>query len=110
MEAGIRLYELHVVLEKCGMALSNLGSISDQSIAGAIATATHGKVLNIYIYICEEICNNNHNHNHNNHNYNNNPNPNPNPNHNYNHNPSIIMEIIIIILLYPMNLFYYSSI
>ncbi len=43
MEAGIRLYELHVVLEKCGMALSNLGSISDQSIAGAIATATHGK-------------------------------------------------------------------
>ncbi|KAJ2253673.1 D-arabinono-1,4-lactone oxidase [Coemansia sp. RSA 455] len=42
VEAGVRLHQLNSMLEQRGMALSNLGSISDQSIAGAIATATHG--------------------------------------------------------------------
>jgi L-gulonolactone oxidase len=42
VEAGIKLSELVVGLEKEGMALANLGSISAQSIAGAISTGTHG--------------------------------------------------------------------
>ncbi|KAI9505329.1 D-arabinono-1,4-lactone oxidase [Coemansia spiralis] len=42
VEAGMRLQDLHQVLEQRGMALSSVGSISDQSVAGAIATATHG--------------------------------------------------------------------
>ncbi|KAJ1729997.1 D-arabinono-1,4-lactone oxidase [Coemansia biformis] len=42
VEAGIRLHDLHRELERRGMALSSVGRISDQSIGGAIATATHG--------------------------------------------------------------------
>ncbi|KAJ1933570.1 D-arabinono-1,4-lactone oxidase, partial [Kickxella alabastrina] len=42
VESGIRLHELHQVLKQRQMALSSVGAISDQSIAGAIATATHG--------------------------------------------------------------------
>ncbi|KAJ1957181.1 D-arabinono-1,4-lactone oxidase, partial [Dipsacomyces acuminosporus] len=42
VEAGVRLQELHEMLKQRNMALSSLGSISEQSIAGAIATATHG--------------------------------------------------------------------
>ncbi|KAI8321066.1 L-gulonolactone/D-arabinono-1,4-lactone oxidase [Martensiomyces pterosporus] len=42
VEAGVRLHSLHQMLKQRNMALSSLGSISDQSIAGAIATATHG--------------------------------------------------------------------
>ncbi|OAD74131.1 hypothetical protein PHYBLDRAFT_177426 [Phycomyces blakesleeanus NRRL 1555(-)] len=42
VEAGISLHKLHVVLRENGLSLSNLGSISDQSIAGVMATATHG--------------------------------------------------------------------
>ncbi|KAG0366606.1 L-gulono-gamma-lactone oxidase precursor [Gamsiella multidivaricata] len=42
IEAGMKLHELNSILEKEGLAMSNLGSISDQSVAGAISTATHG--------------------------------------------------------------------
>ncbi|KAG1174940.1 hypothetical protein G6F70_004456 [Rhizopus microsporus] len=42
VEAGMSLHKLHVVLRENGLALSNLGSISDQSVAGVMATATHG--------------------------------------------------------------------
>ncbi|KAI7866427.1 L-gulono-gamma-lactone oxidase [Spinellus fusiger] len=42
VEAGMSLHKLHVVLRENGLALSNLGSISDQSIAGVISTASHG--------------------------------------------------------------------
>ncbi|ORX92044.1 L-gulonolactone/D-arabinono-1,4-lactone oxidase [Basidiobolus meristosporus CBS 931.73] len=42
VQAGIRLFQLHEELDKVGLAMSNLGSISDQSIAGVISTATHG--------------------------------------------------------------------
>lgn len=45
VEAGIRLRELRVELEKNGLMLHNIGSIDDQSVAGAIATATHGSSL-----------------------------------------------------------------
>ena len=41
-EAGIRLREAHVVLQKEGYCFSNVGSISEQSLAGVICTAAHG--------------------------------------------------------------------
>ncbi|OAQ57539.1 sugar 1,4-lactone oxidase [Pochonia chlamydosporia 170] len=42
MESGIRLYTLCEELEQHGLAMPNLGSINQQSIAGAISTGTHG--------------------------------------------------------------------
>lgn len=42
VQAGIRLYELNEELHQRGLALANLGDIDQQSIAGAVATATHG--------------------------------------------------------------------
>jgi len=42
VEAGITLHKLHAVLGAQGLAMSNLGSISDQTLAGVITTATHG--------------------------------------------------------------------
>ncbi|KAL8718726.1 MAG: hypothetical protein Q9225_004167 [Loekoesia sp. 1 TL-2023] len=42
MQAGIRLYDLIAQLREYKMAMPNLGSIDNQSIAGAFATATHG--------------------------------------------------------------------
>jgi L-gulono-1,4-lactone dehydrogenase len=40
--AGIRLHRLNDALADAGMAMPNLGDIDQQSLAGAIATATHG--------------------------------------------------------------------
>ncbi|KAF9192766.1 hypothetical protein BGZ51_004934 [Haplosporangium sp. Z 767] len=40
--AGMKLHKLHDHLELYDLAMSNLGSISDQSVAGVMATATHG--------------------------------------------------------------------
>ncbi|ODA83262.1 hypothetical protein RJ55_01774 [Drechmeria coniospora] len=45
MQSGIRLYALGEELEKHGLAMPNLGSINQQSIAGAISTGTHGSSL-----------------------------------------------------------------
>ncbi|KOS20875.1 putative D-arabinono-1 [Escovopsis weberi] len=45
MQAGIRLFALCERLEREGLAMPNLGSINEQSIAGAIATGTHGSSL-----------------------------------------------------------------
>jgi L-gulono-1,4-lactone dehydrogenase len=42
VEAGIRLHALSQALTEHGLAMPNLGDIDEQSIAGAIATATHG--------------------------------------------------------------------
>lgn len=43
VQAGIQLKKLNYELEtKYNMALSNLGSISEQTISGAISTGTHG--------------------------------------------------------------------
>ena len=42
VEAGARLKDLNVALERRGLALQNLGSISEQSVAGVISTGTHG--------------------------------------------------------------------
>jgi L-gulono-1,4-lactone dehydrogenase len=45
VEAGIRLHRLNDALADVGLALPNLGDIDRQSVAGAIATATHGTGL-----------------------------------------------------------------
>lgn len=45
VQAGMRLRDLIVELEARRWAMPNLGSITDQSIAGAIATSTHGSSL-----------------------------------------------------------------
>ncbi|KAF9649552.1 L-gulonolactone D-arabinono-1,4-lactone oxidase [Thelephora ganbajun] len=45
-EAGITLSKLHAALGTLGLAMSNLGSISSQTLAGVITTATHGSGIN----------------------------------------------------------------
>jgi L-gulono-1,4-lactone dehydrogenase len=45
VQAGIRLKDLIAGLDARGLALSNLGSIHEQSLAGAISTGTHGSGL-----------------------------------------------------------------
>ena len=45
VQAGIRLFRLSEELDKMGLAIPNLGSINEQSIAGAISTGTHGSSL-----------------------------------------------------------------
>lgn len=40
--AGIRLKHLNELLAQHGLALANLGSVAEQSVAGAISTGTHG--------------------------------------------------------------------
>lgn len=42
MEAGITLHDLHAELAKYNLAMINVGSISDQTLAGIVTTATHG--------------------------------------------------------------------
>lgn len=45
MQSGIRLFQIGAELDKVGLAMPNLGSINEQSIAGAISTGTHGSTL-----------------------------------------------------------------
>ncbi len=45
VQSGIRLHELNLKGKEHGLTMPNLGSIADQSLAGAIATATHGSSL-----------------------------------------------------------------
>ncbi|HVV88094.1 MAG TPA: D-arabinono-1,4-lactone oxidase [Kofleriaceae bacterium] len=42
VEGGMRLRELNAHLDRHGLALASLGSIDTQSVAGVIATGTHG--------------------------------------------------------------------
>ncbi|KAK7750434.1 D-arabinono-1,4-lactone oxidase [Diatrype stigma] len=45
VQSGIRLYQLSEELDRHGLAMPNLGSINEQSVAGAISTGTHGSSL-----------------------------------------------------------------
>jgi L-gulonolactone oxidase len=45
VQPGIILSDLHAVLEENGLAMINVGSISDQTLGGCITTATHGSGL-----------------------------------------------------------------
>ncbi|KAJ7508845.1 L-gulonolactone D-arabinono-1,4-lactone oxidase [Mycena galericulata] len=42
VQAGITLTDLHAELGKHGLAMRNLGSISDQTLGGIVTTASHG--------------------------------------------------------------------
>ncbi|KAM0786207.1 hypothetical protein ACM66B_007011 [Microbotryomycetes sp. NB124-2] len=42
VQAGMKLSALHPILRQHGLAISSLGSISDQTVAGCLSTATHG--------------------------------------------------------------------
>lgn len=55
VEAGIRLHALSAELHRLGLALQNLGSIQEQSVAGAIATGTHGTGLGFGILATQVI-------------------------------------------------------
>ncbi|KAA1466843.1 L-gulonolactone/D-arabinono-1,4-lactone oxidase [Dentipellis sp. KUC8613] len=53
-QGGIKLHALHNALDAAGLAMINLGSISDQTLAGMVTTATHGtgiahKVLSTHV-------------------------------------------------------------
>lgn len=41
---GTTLKEVNSVLDEYGLAMSQLGSISDQTVSGAIATGTYTKI------------------------------------------------------------------
>jgi D-arabinono-1,4-lactone oxidase len=45
IQAGMRIYKYVEELEARGWSMYNLGSISEQSMAGAMATGTHGSSL-----------------------------------------------------------------
>ncbi|QIW96483.1 hypothetical protein AMS68_002001 [Peltaster fructicola] len=45
VEAGIRMRDMNAEANKHGLTMPNLGSIDEQSIAGAISTGTHGSSL-----------------------------------------------------------------
>jgi len=49
VQAGIRLKELNKILDENGLALSNLGSICEQSVAGLMTTGTHGTGISFQI-------------------------------------------------------------
>ena len=49
VQPGIKLWQLNEFLDRQGLALQNLGSISYQSVAGAISTGTHGTGINYQI-------------------------------------------------------------
>lgn len=42
VEAGLPLHRLNRVLDEHGLALANMGDIQEQTVAGALQTATHG--------------------------------------------------------------------
>lgn len=53
-EGGVTLQRLHAALAARGLAMINLGSISEQTLAGMLTTATHGtgvehKVLSTHV-------------------------------------------------------------
>ncbi|KAK8157661.1 D-arabinono-1,4-lactone oxidase-domain-containing protein [Phyllosticta citrichinensis] len=45
VQGGIRLYQMNERAKENGLTMPNLGSINQQSIVGAMATATHGSSL-----------------------------------------------------------------
>lgn len=46
VQPGIILHDLHAQLQTKGLAMKNVGSISDQTLGGIVTTATHGTGIN----------------------------------------------------------------
>ncbi|KAJ7757289.1 L-gulonolactone D-arabinono-1,4-lactone oxidase [Mycena olivaceomarginata] len=55
VEAGITLTDLHVKLARHGLAMRNLGSISDQTLGGIVATASHGSGIAYQVLSAEVL-------------------------------------------------------
>ena len=55
VQAGIRLRALNNAANSNGLTIPNLGSIDEQSLAGAISTGTHGSTLR-HGTISEKVC------------------------------------------------------
>jgi len=49
VEAGMRIHDVHRAAAAHGLAMRNLGAISDQAIGGLISTGTHGSGENFGI-------------------------------------------------------------
>lgn len=49
VQSGMTLDDLHVHLRAHGLAMSNMGSISDQTVAGVTTVATHGTGINFKV-------------------------------------------------------------
>lgn len=47
VQAGISVVDLHLALEKHGLALPTCGASNGQTLAGAIATGTHGAAIDV---------------------------------------------------------------
>lgn len=54
VEAGCRVYQLNEYAKQNELAIQNLGSISEQSIAGLISTGTHGS-SKYHGLVCEQL-------------------------------------------------------
>lgn len=54
VQAGMKLVKVNQILQEHQLAMSNLGSISDQSVAGLMATATHGSGAE-YSTLCASV-------------------------------------------------------
>jgi FAD/FMN-containing dehydrogenase len=57
VQAGIRVRQLTRSLASVGLGLSNMGTIDEQSIAGAISTSTHGSGMKLRISSVTIDCN-----------------------------------------------------
>lgn len=55
VQAGIKLWQLNEYLDQQGLALKNLGSIDQQSIAGAISTGTHGTGITFQVLASQVV-------------------------------------------------------
>ncbi|KAK7030045.1 FAD-binding PCMH-type domain-containing protein [Favolaschia claudopus] len=53
VQAGITLSDLHCELAKHGLAMRNVGSISDQTLGGIVATASHGSGIGAPSMSCD---------------------------------------------------------
>ncbi|PVU98162.1 hypothetical protein BB561_000058 [Smittium simulii] len=58
VEAGLTLHELHEILTFWGLSFSSIGSVSEQTISGAISTAVHGTGINYGCFssIVKDLC------------------------------------------------------
>lgn len=54
-QGGARIHEVNRALSDAGLALENLGSITDQTLAGAISTGTHGSGLRFGVMATQAV-------------------------------------------------------
>lgn len=55
VKAGTRLHELNEILASHGLALANMGDVDRQTIAGALATGTHGTGIDLGVLATQAL-------------------------------------------------------